>query len=252
MWLTRHSDDDMRAVWRKQSESPPPAYRYPVGPDSHARLQRPDCIPYHNGMGPTDHMRMPPVLPAAAPRETPPRGSSASSAGCGSASNDNPWHNETAGLQNEGADLPCTHEDWQRLLEDLRGIEQPARKRRHSSHDEGSSGGMVEVQPTDGVFLTQGCRETCTPLWVVNSSDWIDVEHVLRKMLRCESSECHAFYSMGYVFFRSCAVSHVTTPSDFLQNGTLYRFPGTEVVVAVARVHEEGVLEVECYLEYTP
>jgi hypothetical protein len=86
----------------------------------------------------------------------------------------------------------------------------------------------------------------------VNSADWIDVEHVLRRMLRCEASECHAFHSIGYVFFRSCAVSHVASPSDFLQDGTLYRFPGTEVVVSIARAHAEGVLQVECYLEYKP
>jgi hypothetical protein len=71
-------------------------------------------------------------------------------------------------------------------------------------------------------------------------------------MLRCEASECHAFHSVGYVFFRSCAVTHVTSPSDFLQDGTFYRFPTTEVVVSIARAHAEGVLEVECYLEYRP
>ena len=102
------------------------------------------------------------------------------------------------------------------------------------------------------MLLAQGNRETCTSLWVVNTEDWIDVEHVLRRMLRCESSECHAFYAIGYVFFRSCAVSHVASPSDFLKNGAQYRFPGTEVVVAVKRAHEEGVLEIECFLEYLP
>jgi hypothetical protein len=86
----------------------------------------------------------------------------------------------------------------------------------------------------------------------VNSADWIEVEHVLRRMLRCESSECHAFYAIGYIFFRSCAVSHVVAPSGYLKGGELYRFPGTEVAVAVKRAHEEGVLEIECFLEYTP
>jgi hypothetical protein len=86
----------------------------------------------------------------------------------------------------------------------------------------------------------------------VNSEDWIDVEHVLRRMLRCESSECHAFHAIGYIFFRSCAVSHVASPSDFLKDGTQYRFPGTEVVVAIRRAHKEGVLDVECFLEYAP
>ena len=86
----------------------------------------------------------------------------------------------------------------------------------------------------------------------MNSIDWINVEHVLRQMMRCESSECHAFHVIGYVFFRSCAISHVAAPSDFLKDGTLYRFPGTEVVVEIKRAHAEGVLEVECYLEYVP
>ena len=86
----------------------------------------------------------------------------------------------------------------------------------------------------------------------MNPADWIDVEHLLRRMLRCEASECHAFHSIGYVFFRSCAVSHVASPSDFLQDGTLHRFAGTDVVVSIARAHSEGVLQVECYLEYKP
>ena len=121
-----------------------------------------------------------------------------------------------------------------------------------SSDNEEAHGNMVEVQPSNRVLLPQGHRETCTALWVVNSTDWIDVEHVLRRMLRCESSECHDFYSIGYVFFRSCAVSHVTSPSGFLLDRVNYRFPGTGVVVSIKRVHEEGVLEVECYFEYTP
>lgn len=121
-----------------------------------------------------------------------------------------------------------------------------------SSDNEEAHGSVVEVQPSDRVLLPQGNRETCTALWVVNSTDWIDVEHVLRRMLRCESSECHDFYSIGYVFFRSCAVSHVASPSDFLKDGVHYRFPGTGVGVAIKRVHAEGVLEVECYFEYMP
>ena len=52
-------------------------------------------------------------------------------------------------------------------------------------------------------------RSAARTLWVVNSEDWVDVEYVLRRLLRCESTDCHAFHSIGYVFFRSCAVSHV-------------------------------------------
>jgi hypothetical protein len=89
-------------------------------------------------------------------------------------------------------------------------------------------------------------------LWIVNTSDWIDVEHVLRRMLRCESSDCYYFHSTGYVFFRSCAIMHVACPGEFLRAGVLYRFPGTEVVVEILEAHQEGVLEVGCYLEYVP
>ena len=88
--------------------------------------------------------------------------------------------------------------------------------------------------------------------YVVNTGDCIDVEHALRKMLRCESSECHHFQSVHYVFFRSCAVSHVANPCGYLQAGMLYRFPETEVVVEILQAHPEGVVEVGCYLEYVP
>ena len=71
-------------------------------------------------------------------------------------------------------------------------------------------------------------------------------------MLRCESSECHAFHSMAYVFFRSCAVSYVAQPGEYLQDGASYRFPDSQIVVEVERAHPEGVLEVVCYVEYRP
>jgi hypothetical protein len=82
--------------------------------------------------------------------------------------------------------------------------------------------------------------------------DWIDVEHVLRWMLQCESIECHAFHTMGYIFFRSCAMAHVSVPSEYLQSGTLHRFHGTSIAVEITRAHEEGVLEVTCFAEYLP
>lgn len=86
----------------------------------------------------------------------------------------------------------------------------------------------------------------------MNSTDWIDVEYVLRRMMRCESSECHAFHSMGYIFFRSCALAHVAQPGDCVQDGTLYRFPESQIVVEIERAHPEGVLEVVCFFEYRP
>lgn len=86
----------------------------------------------------------------------------------------------------------------------------------------------------------------------MNPMDWIDVECVLRRMLQCESIECHAFHTMGYIFFRSCAMAHVTTPSDYLRSGTTHRFAGTAIAVEITRAHEEGVLEVTCFAEYAP
>jgi hypothetical protein len=82
--------------------------------------------------------------------------------------------------------------------------------------------------------------------------DWIDVEHTLRWMLQCESIECHAFHTMGYIFFRSCALAHVSMPSEYLQSGTLHRFHDTSIAVEITRAHEEGVLEVTCFAEYQP
>ena len=95
-------------------------------------------------------------------------------------------------------------------------------------------------------------RGAARTLWVVNSEDWVDVEYALRRLLRCESTDCHAFHSIGYVFFRSCAVSHVTCPGEYLQAGMVYRFPETEVVAEIVQAAPEGVVEVACYLEYTP
>lgn len=87
---------------------------------------------------------------------------------------------------------------------------------------------------------------------MVNPADWIDVEYVIRKMLKCHNSECHAFHTMGYIYFRSSAVCHVAQPGDYLQDGTHYRFPDSEVVVEIEKAHPEGILEVVCYLEYSP
>ena len=90
---------------------------------------------------------------------------------------------------------------------------------------------------------------------MVNAADWVDVEYVLRRLLRCDSTECHAFYSIGYVFFRSCVVSHVECPGavgEHLRPGMVYRFPGTEVAIELVQVAEEGVVELVCYVEYIP
>jgi hypothetical protein len=127
---------------------------------------------------------------------------------------------------------------------------------------------MVGAQPADRVLLAQDYRPSdpsvgaltqsrtaAKTLWVVNACDWVDVEYVLRRLLRCESTECHAFYSIGYVFFRSCIVSHVERPGvvgEHLRAGMVYRFPGTEVAIEIIQVADEGVVEVMCFVEYTP
>jgi hypothetical protein len=243
----------------QQPSLPPPPYRYIEGAGANEGMQWPYSIPGHHGVAPTDHMRMPNVFSPAPTCETTATGQAAAAIGCGSVADGGPGDDETAGFEDEGEDLHNAQDAWQRLLENIRGPDEPAveqggrkRHRGEPDDDEGSHGNVVEIQSADRVFLPQGHRETCTSLWIVNSADWIDVEHVLRRMLRCEASECHAFHSIGYVFFRSCAISHIAAPSDFLKDGTFYRFPNTEVVVSIARAHEEGVLQVECYLEYRP
>jgi hypothetical protein len=82
--------------------------------------------------------------------------------------------------------------------------------------------------------------------------DWVDVEYVLRRMLQCESVECHHFHTVGYIFFRSCALAHVSHASEFLQAPLLHRFHDAGIGVEITRAHEEGVLEVTCFAEYGP
>jgi hypothetical protein len=227
-------------------------------------MQWPHSIPGSHEMEPTHHLRMPIMFPPAAKSETEAKGPPTPPIGCCSASDNCSGDDATTGFQDEGANMHSTENEWERLLENIRGTGESsdnlnnflcsgARKRRRSddsTHD--AYGDVVEIQSKNRMLLPQSHRETCTSMWVVNSNDWIEVEHVVRHMLKCESSECSAFHSIGYIFFRSCAVSHVTSPSDYLKDGTQYRFPGTDVTIAIARVHEEGILEVQCYLEYTP
>ena len=260
---------DMHSMWQQQPAASHASNRYTHGPSANTSMQRTNCIPSHHGMEPTHNLRVSSLLPPAETSQTPPARPPTSTIGCSGATDSGAWHNETARFQDERADLHDTQNAWQCLLEDIRSAVEPITNqpregsRKRSRHGEPSpsiddcseeeeDGGVVELQPQNRVLLPQSNRETCTSMWVVNSADWIDVEHILRRMLKCESSECHAFYPIGYVFFRSCAVSHVSAPSDFLQDGTFYRFPGTEVVVAITRAHAEGVLQVECYLEYRP
>ena len=109
---------------------------------------------------------------------------------------------------------------------------------------------QVGVQPADRVLRPQGLSATHASFWVVNTGDWVDVEYTLRKMMQCESSECYAFQSLGYIQFRSSAVGHVAMPSDYLKSGMKFRFPDTDVAVEIVQAHPEGVLEVVCVLEY--
>jgi hypothetical protein len=70
-------------------------------------------------------------------------------------------------------------------------------------------------------------------------------------MMRCETSECYAFLSISYIFFRSSVVSHVAAPSEFVQAGFKYRFPESEIAIEVVQACPEGVLEVEVFFEYS-
>jgi hypothetical protein len=253
---------DLHPVRRQQPEPPPPPYRHPSGPSAYQSLQWPHSVPSRHEMEAAYHMCMPIVLPPASESEAQTTGSPTPPPGCGSTADNSPRDDETAGFQNEGANMHSTEVEWERLLENLRSTGGPAddlrcpggerKRRRSNASTRDTDGDLVEVQPKNRMLLPQSHRETCTSMWVVNSNDWMEVEHVIRQMLKCESSECSAFHSIGYIFFRSCAVSHVTAPSDYLKDGAQYHFPGTEVNISIVHAHEEGVLEVQCYLEYAP
>ena len=214
-------------------------------------------LPRDYGMGGAADARVPPVLPPAQEdREA--EGASPSSDGCDGAPDHCAGAGTAAGLADAGADVRCVAEAWEQLLEKLRSGAGPA------VEPAADAEALVGPKPADRVLRAQGNGEGDAEaqgvingvfmrhMWVINTMDWIDVEHVLRKMLRCESSECFAFHTTGYAFFRSCATMHLAAPSDYLRGGEAYRFPGTEVTVEILRAHPEGVLEVGCYFEYVP
>jgi hypothetical protein len=179
------------------------------------------------------------------------------------------------GLADAGEDLRSASEAWERICEEFRG-------NISSYATRGEVDEVVGVQSQDGIlcpqddgevhaqaevevgnpseeedynrvfYFTEQSNNNPPTKWVVNPNDWIDVECQLRKLLRCESPECHAFHSIGYIFFRSCAVSHLEQPGTFLTDGVKHRFPETGVIVEIVRAHPEGVLEVACYVEYLP
>ena len=208
-------------------------------------------------MGGASDPRVPPVLPPAQ-EDRKAEGAAPAPDGCDGAPDHCAGAGAAAGLADPGADVRGVAEAWEQLLEKLRGGAGPAVGAAADAE------AVVGPQPSDRVLCAQG-HSACDAeaqgvnngvfmkhLWVINTMDWIDVEHVLRKMLRCESSECFAFHTTGYAFFRSCATMHVVAPSDYLRGGEAYRFPGTEVTVEILRAHPEGVLEVGCYFEYVP
>ena len=167
--------------------------------------------------------------------------------GCCDSSNDDAWVAEAPGYSDENQNQYGIAEQWECLLANLRSTRNPT-----PTTSGGESECLVGVQPPDRVFRPEAHREAVTSLWVVNPMDWIDVEYVLRRMLRCESIECHAFHTMGYIFFRSSALAHVTAPSHYLQPGTTHRFADTCIAVEITQAHAEGVLEVACFVEYLP
>ena len=187
---------------------------------------------------------MPSVLPPTQAEKEDERQEATPAHGCDPASDLHSGIHEAAGFTHTGTDVLRVDNEWEQLLAQLRTPPDPIASR--------SSPQLVGAQFENRVLLPQVNRSAHTALWVVNAGDWVDVEFVLRKLMSCESTECHAFHSIGYVLFRSNAVNHVLCPGDHLQSGTVHKFPDTEVVVEIARAHPEGVLEVECYLEYDP
>ena len=261
---------DMHPVRHPHSLGPvPPPCRAYHGPCQGAPFAWSGSVPGDHELGPATDVCMPPVLSSTqASNQDPRRQQKAAPAiGCDAHSDLHTGGNAPARFAHTQSDADGIEDPWKRLLKEFRGDQADhARERAQSSES------VVGLQPPNGVFLPQNDRQAgeevrpspipsvSSPffkhVWVVNTCDWIDVEYVLRKMLRCESSDCHHFQSVGYIFFRSCALSHVmATPREedlFLQAGVLHRFPGTEVVVEVLQAHPQGVLEIGCYLEYVP
>ena len=202
-------------------------------------------VPGCHGMGGREYESMQGVLSATVAHEA--RQGADAAAGCCYSSNDDAWSAEKTGYTNEDPYPHGIEEQWERLLMDIRSDQHTA-----PAAEGGAPQIMVGLQPADGVLRPQAHRSAVTSLWVVNPMDWIDVEHTLRWMLQCESIECHAFHTMDYIFFRSCAMTHVAAPGEFLQPGTTHRFADSGIAVEITRVHAEGILEVSCFAEYSP
>ena len=232
----------------------PPAYHgtlTPYGevdnrPHPTALLARPVGVPHDHGMGSAHCMRVPSVLPSAEEAVQGRHAQEATApAGCDAPAGTDPRQHAPARFAHTGTDVCSTEDAWQQLLEKFRSAEPTAASDGGLSAASDASPRLVELQPAHGILCAQDDSQAgkeSGPLvksgiadlrpffkhqWVVNPCDWIDVEHVLRKMLRCDSSDCHHFHSIGYIFFRSCAMSHITNPSDYLQPATQHRFHGT-------------------------
>jgi len=208
-------------------------------------MSRAHSLPSHIDVGEGEYEYMQGLLPATVANEA---GKNADAPfGCCDSSDDDTRYTEEAGYTDEDPYTNGIAQQWECLLSDIRSTGYLA-----PTTDRGPTEHVVGIQPEDRVLCEQTHRTAVTSLWIVNSMDWIDVEYVLRRMMQCESTECHAFHTMGYIFFRSCALGHVNTPSAYLQSGTIHRFIGTSIAAEITRAHPEGVLEVTCFAEYEP
>lgn len=245
-------------------------------PDQGALCVRPSGVP--RGYAAGGHaVHLSAVLPPAEAQEEGGRQEAALAAGCHAPPDHSAGVHAAAGLADAGAHVCGLDDAWEQLLAQLRGPAESA------AQGEEQARLLVGSQPQDGVLCPQdhgevgqeggvlindsvgnnlkfsgndpnttGNKSALKTLWVVNSEDFIDVEYVLRKLMRCDSTDCHPLHSIGYVFFRSCVLSHVNCPGDYLQAGMLHRFPESEVVIEVLQAAPEGVVELACYLEYVP
>jgi hypothetical protein len=260
--MTRHAT--VHPVWQQWHAPVPFGVHNRYG---HVEMRAwPSGVSYSHGMDAAQHVHMQGVLPAAEAVQ----GQAAAAAGFGDYTDAGAGPYAAAGLANAGEDMRGAHEAWERICAELRGGEQASECEQQAddvvgvqsengvlcAQDDGEvyeKGEVGENPLLHGIFYSTEQEENNPPTkWVVNPSDWIDVECQLRKLLRCESPECHAFHSIGYIFFRSCAVSHLERPGTFLRDGLKHRFPESGVVVEIVRAHPEGVLEVACYVEYLP
>jgi hypothetical protein len=88
-------------------------------------------------------------------------------------------------------------------------------------------------------------------IYVVNESDWLDVEMRVVKMMGCTTWTCSYFQSCHYTDFRKNAIMFVQDPTMYPHYTVCkYNFPDSDMCIDIHAVHPEGVLEVVVFREY--